>query len=532
MTPSSFGWNARAIIGIISLLPAAAWALEPGTSLKAGAYCSGEYADDFSALASTVRDFERDSRAYSSSYCVRNTAIYECLSYSSDGNVRKVRRKAVLHGTAFGYKVQGGETLLLTNQHIADWPAVTDEEHAVEDIPIGCKRVSDALRIVDNESDAYERDDIPLSRVVTDPQLDVAVLKARVPLTTLPWKVGRSAALRERNVVDVRGFPLGAFRATNVGKVVSAYDHDDEKDWDHDDFVIDALLSPGNSGSPVLAVSCRTGEYELVGIYHAGYTNGSALNVVVGIDQVRDLMTTLKRSPRLHAESTQGPEARDRTRLMQDNWFFVEPFFPFGPLAAAVRPRADGALIFEVLSREFPLKSHPIAVLEDLPGQRPEAFGELGRLWFGGPQGLKPYFRAELEGDVQAQLARILDALRRDAIATFSYRGAARNALTSRERFEQVTRLERGLKRLTAGQRDLTQLLAELADRLGPHGNDVPVHLSDAFTIPVGNPAFPLPGGETAAAISPRTAADSVQPAGAWGEASGNLDDARMSSGR
>jgi hypothetical protein len=216
---------------------------------------------------------------------------------------------------------------------------------------------------------------------------------------------------------------------------------------------------------------------------------------------------------------------------MQDTWFFVEPFFPFGPLAAAVRPRADGALIFEVLSREFPLKSHPIAVLEDLPGPRPEAFGELGRLWFGGPQGLKPYFRAELEGDVQGQLARILDALRRDALATFSYRSAARNALSSRERFEQVARLERGLKRMTAAQKDLTQLLAELADRLGPHGIDVPVHLSDAFTIPVGNPAFPLPGAE-AAAVSPRTSVESLQPASALGDPSGNTDNTRLSSGR
>ena len=493
--------NVRSLLYLLGLVPVGAFALEPGTSLKASGYCTGEYADDFSVLSPTVREFEREPQAHSASYCVRNTAIYECLSYSSDGNVRRIRRRAVLHGTAFGYRIQSGETLLLTNQHIAEWPSVTDEEHPVDDIPYGCKRVADSLRIVDNEADAYDRDDIPLSRVVTDPQLDVAVLKARQTLPILPWKVGRSAALRERNVVDVRGFPLGAFRATNVGKVVSAYDHDDEKDWDHDDFVIDALLSPGNSGSPVLAVSCRTGEYELVGIYHAGYTGGSALNVVVGIDQVRDLMTTLKRSPHPRAEASQGPEGRDRSRLVQDSRFFVEPFFPFGSLAAAVRPRADGALIFEVLSRDFPLRAHPIAVLEDMPSQRPELFGELGRLWFGGTQGLKPYFRAELESDVQAQVARILDALRRDALATFSYRGAARGALSSRERFEQVARLERALKRMTASQKELAQSLSELADRLGPHGLDVSVHLSDASTIPVGNPAFPVPGTEVSATM-------------------------------
>jgi len=221
--------------------------------------------------------------------------------------------------------------------------------------------------------------------------------------------------------------------------------------------------------------------------------------VVVGIDQVRDLMTTLKRSPHPRAEASQSPESRDRSRLVQDSSLFVEPFFPFGSLAAAVRPRADGALIFEVLSRDFPLRAHPIAVLEDMPSQRPELFGELGRLWFGGTQGLKPYFRAELESDVQAQVNRILDALRRDALATFSYRGAARAALSSRERFEQVARQERALKRMTASQRELAQSLSDLADRLGPHGLDVPVHLSDAFTIPVGNPAFPLPGAEVSA---------------------------------
>jgi serine protease Do len=309
----------------------------------------------------------------------------------------------------------------------------------------------------------------------------------------LPWKIGRSAGIRERNVVDVRGFPLGAFHATNVGKVVSAYDHDDEKDWDHDDFVVDALLSPGNSGSPVLAVSCRTGEYELVGIYHAGYTGGSALNAVVGIDQIRDLMTTLKRSPRLRSDSSQGPDLRDRTRLAEEARSANEQFFPLGSLPASVRARPDGALVFEVLSRDFPLKSHPILVVEDLPPPRPDLFGEVGRLWFGGPQGLKVYGRAELEGDVQGQISRILDALRRNSLATFSYRGAARTAMSSREKFEQVVRLERALKRMTHGQRDLTQLAADLGDRLGPHGVDAPVHISDALAIPIANPAFPNP---------------------------------------
>lgn len=248
-------------------------------------FCPGVYADDLRTLSGDARTFDHGPEAVFS-YCARNTATYECLSYGLDGAVRHERRKAVLHGTAFPYRRQGNDTFLLTNDHVAAWPTVTDLQHPVEGVPAGCKKVSESLALVDDEHDNYARDDVSVTRVVTDAQLDVAILKTQAALHVMPWKVGRSAAVRERNAVEVRGFPLGAFRATNAGKVISALDHDDFGDWDHDDFVVDALLSAGNSGSPVLAVSCATGEYELVGIYHAGYTAGSALNVVVGIDQV------------------------------------------------------------------------------------------------------------------------------------------------------------------------------------------------------------------------------------------------------
>src|SRR5579863_1728202 len=186
-------------------------------------FCSGAYADDFGALQSTARDFDRHPEA-TFSYCTRNSAIYECISYGPDGAVRRERTRAIMHGTAFAYRQQGNDTLLLTNDHVASWPAVTDALHAVDGVPSGCKKISESLTLVDDESDSYARDDVTLSTVVTDPQLDVAVLRAHAPLQVMRWKVGSSAALRERNVVEVRGFPLGAFRATNVGKVIVAHD--------------------------------------------------------------------------------------------------------------------------------------------------------------------------------------------------------------------------------------------------------------------------------------------------------------------
>ena len=288
----------------------------PSSGLRfAPATYAGVYADDFSALSARTRSYDEHPESVFS-YCARNTAVYECLSYAADGTIRRNRQRSVLHGTAFAYQRQGNDTLLLTNDHVAAWPSVTDSAHPVDGIPGGCKLVSQSLTLVDNEHDDYPRDDVPLTVVVTDPPMDVAILRAHAPLQIMPWKIGRSADLRERNVVEVRGFPLGAFRATNIGKVVSAHDHDDYGDWDHDDFVVDALLSAGNSGSPVLAVSRVTGEYELVGVFHAGYSQGSALNVVIGIDQVRDLMTTLKRSAPEHQPelvALNGARDEDRT---------------------------------------------------------------------------------------------------------------------------------------------------------------------------------------------------------------------------
>jgi serine protease Do len=439
-----------------------------------------------SALASHVR--AQDTKPFS--YCLRTTAVYECLSYGPDGSVVRARRRAVQHGTAFAYRSgEGGEgkrpeTLLLTNQHAAEWPLVTGPDTRVDGVPDGCKKVSESLRLVDNESDAWERDDVTVSRVVADPHLDVAILKAPGRLATLPWQIGRSSALRERNLVEVRGFQLGAFKATSVGKVISSYDHDGYRDWDHDDFVVDALLSSGNSGSPVLAISCQTGEYELVGVYHAEYTEGPALNAVIGIDQLRDLMRTLKR--KAPGKSDRVAAARDRTALTLALAAPNERFFPFGPYTASVQHRADGALLFQVLSRDFPLRVHPIAVIEDLPPPAPEAksFGDLGRAWFGNAAGLRRWEREGLDGESQTVVARALDALRTDALAAQGLRRMSQKAPTSRERYDEVAKVEKGIKRAVAQHRELAQALADLAERLAPHGSELPLPLADVFRPP------------------------------------------------
>ena len=403
----------------------------PPAMAAAAPLCTGAYADDFAALTAQARDFDRHPEA-TFSYCTRSSAVYECLSYGPDATVHRERRKVVAHGTAFAYRRQGADTLLLTNDHVAAWPAVTDAQHVVEGVPAGCKRVSESLALVDDEHDDYARDDVPVTRVVTDPQLDVAVLKAHSDLHVMPWKIGHSSAIRERNAVEVRGFPLGAFRATSLGKVISEHDHDDYGDWDHDDFVIDALLSAGNSGSPVLAVSCTTGEYELVGIFHAGYTAGSALNVVIGIDQVRDLMTTLKRTPHEHVADVPALDGALRAHLDETLASEHEIFFPFGANVAVLRPGAERRAAVRDLQPRLSAGGRAAGADRGSARRRRRrararaASARSAASGSGRRAGSSSTRTLPLDTDGDPPIARVLDALRTDAAAHVAYRGLQR----------------------------------------------------------------------------------------------------------
>lgn len=445
-------------------------------------FCPGEYAEDLSVLSQHARDIESTSGPYS--YAVRATSSYECLSYGRDGDLKRSRFTARASGTAFGYRRDGADTFLLTNAHVAEWPAVTDDDHAVDDVPMGCKRVVDSLAIVDNDHDAYAADDIPLLPVVVDPALDVAVLRAHAKLEIIPWRVGKSASLLARNLVQVKGFPLGEFRATNMGTVVSPYDHDVQGDRDHDDFVTDALLSSGGSGSPVFAVSCRTGEFELVGIFHARYKGASALNLVVAIDQVRDLMTSLKRSKRAFRRS-QDLDAAARAVLLDELRRDPDPpFFSFGPLVASLRARSNGALVFAVFASDFPRTIAPLLAIEDLAVEEPTSFGKVGAVYLGADHGLRAYDASHADAETQAQLSRVLAGLRETAVATFDYRKTLRTATASRADFNRTAERKRDLNRTLAAQRDDAQVILDLVGRERPRATGPTTGIIDVETGP------------------------------------------------
>lgn len=463
--------------------------------------CEGEYADTFQLLGLRGRQTEQGPRGQYS-YLVRSSARYECPFFGPDGKLRRRRIAASELGSAFAYEVSGSDTYLLTNEHVALWPEVTDGLHHVDGVPEGCKRVDDRLRIVRDERDDFEPGQIPLTRVAVEPLLDAAILKAPQRLNVMPYKIGKSANLRQGDAIRVRGFPLGVMQAVSDGKIVNAYDRDQEQGWDHVDFVIDALLSEGNSGSPVLAVSCQSRDLELVGLYHAGYKGHSALNVVIGIDQLTDFMKRKKRMPRaLAIDASGGLGSKDRVRLILALESTSLPLFDFGGAVFRVEAQ-EGALLYHVYGRQFPLDDRRSLVLEDL--NKEGAFGEVGRMFV--PESAtnapgSPTWRAwpptALGVEERELLNRAVDSIRVQVLRAIDYRKTLTNLSSADER-RRGRDLSRAIAHDAVAAKDLANALLDMADRLSI-GHDTPAppagSISEAPPVPPAPPAplAPIP---------------------------------------
>jgi S1-C subfamily serine protease len=451
--------------------------------------CEGAYADTLQIGSARAHEIEQGPRSQYS-YLVRSSAKYECPFFGPDGKLRRRRVQASGLGTAFAYEVSGTDTYLLTNEHVAAWPDVTDSGHRIDDVPEGCKRVEDKLRIVRDEHDDFEPGQIPLTRVAVDPLLDAAILKASQKLVVVPYKIGKSAALRQGNAVEVRGFPLGVMQAVSSGKIVNPYDRDQEQGWDHVDFVIDAVLAEGNSGSPVLAASCKSRELELVGIYHAGYKGHGALNVVVGIDQLTEFMRKKRRIPRGLTEGAPGaPDAADRARVRETLASGTLPLFDFGGLFVRAESGEGGAFLYHLYGRQFPLDDRRVAVIEDLPKEG--TFGELARLWVRGPSGWREWQPSALGADERDLLARVGDAVRSQLLHTIDFRKALADPGSADER-RRGRDLSRAIAHDLPVARDVVGSLLDAVDRLSS-GRDPGLSPSGPVVTGAGAPPAPSP---------------------------------------
>ncbi len=422
--------------------------------------CAGDYADTLPPQkASSILDAARDPFVFA----IRNTTTYEHVYYGRDGKLRRNYLRSVEHGTGFGYRVVNGETLLVTNEHVASQPEVTDEDHPVEGIPAGSKKVREQLKIVRDESDDYEPGHIPLTRVLSDPAADIAIVKAKKTLGMLPWHLGRSSLLRPGNLIYVRGFPLGAFAALNTGKVLNPYTVDTEKGWSHSDFIVDALLNSGNSGSPVLAVSCRTGEPELVGVYHAGYTDAAALNAVIGIDQLREELDTLK-VPKRDAAAKSEITAQDRDSLVKS--LFDEQghsvMFPFGSRSVLVQLVDPTTLRFAILDDEYPLVTREAMALID---RAQNGFGTLDGIAVSVDGQLNEAPAQALEGDVREHFDRLYDSLWRQLLGVTDYRAQLAKGRLSADAFADAQAARARIKKRLPEQKELLGICVFEADR-------------------------------------------------------------------
>lgn len=414
--------------------------------------CTGEYADFLSDLLPANAAFEKGPDS-NYSYCLRTIATYEHVYYGHGGKLKRTYLKAESHGTGFAYKLKDGDYYLATNEHVAEYPDVTDDDHTVDGVPAGSRKVREVVKIVANESDDYEPGQIPLTKVLADSALDVAVFKTKHPLKLVPYRIGRSAALRAGNVVLARGYPLGVFPASNTGKVINPYAEDDDTRWHHVDFVTDALLNSGNSGSPVFAVSCRTGELELVGIYHAHYTGGTGLGLVIGIDQIRDVLENLK-LPTPDARAAQATAEDDRKRGLQALSTESPQFFPFADEVVRAERDPDGAVRF-TLFRDFPLTNTVYLSIEDRDGQMTLLMPS--RV----PQ---PVPFTALDSELRDPLERLTDGLWHALHAVLDFRTMDAKSSSSPEAARQLTDMKGRLNSHLGEQKDLLSTVNFEAD--------------------------------------------------------------------
>src|SRR2546430_512073 len=105
--------------------------------------CSGDYADALPVeKASAILEATKEPFVFA----IRNTATYEHVYYGHDGKLRRAYLRSVVHGTGFAWRVVNGETQIVTNEHVAGQPDVTDDEHPVEGAPPGSKKVREPLK--------------------------------------------------------------------------------------------------------------------------------------------------------------------------------------------------------------------------------------------------------------------------------------------------------------------------------------------------------------------------------------------------
>ncbi len=186
--------------------------------------------------------------------CVRNRTTY----VSPKGDQRETVQ---VHGTGFAYKRENGWTYLATNDHVGHLPdkQVVFQFFNPKANGIWLKE-KEVLTLVDNYADQNEDDDVSVSVVRSDEEIDTMVLRTKKPLHVAHSYRIRSAPTHVGDQAYVVGLPLAATKAVTEGIIANPNFAHDEIQY----LLLDITIQPGNSGSPVFQRESN-GEFYLIG---------------------------------------------------------------------------------------------------------------------------------------------------------------------------------------------------------------------------------------------------------------------------
>lgn len=186
--------------------------------------------------------------------CIRNTATYV------NQQDQQVVKRAIF-GTGFVYKREDGWSYLTTNNHVGNQPEKEEVPNFFDmSHPDIWTKVKEELSIVDNRADQNSADDIPLSVVRNDEELDTLVMKTKTALHVAhSYHLG---TIQEHvgDPVYVVGFTLGFAGGVTEGTIYNPSVKIDGNEYT----MLDITTQPGHSGSPVF-VKGTDNELYLVG---------------------------------------------------------------------------------------------------------------------------------------------------------------------------------------------------------------------------------------------------------------------------
>lgn len=215
-------------------------------------------------------------------HCIRNEVTYQKVG---KGDQPKLVRRG--YGTAFAYERRDGQTYLVTNHHVIDSPSgfyrmergQTEGSFSVAHY----RKISERFTLVDDARDSDPKDDVVVSKVREDENVDIAVLRTKKDIHVSDRFVfDPSFEARRGDEVYLLGFPKALVRAQTKGVVADpAYKAYDGAVY----HALDVTGTFGSSGSPYFVRRGErfhwAGNMRAVNLYQESYATLFSLGIPI-----------------------------------------------------------------------------------------------------------------------------------------------------------------------------------------------------------------------------------------------------------